>query len=156
MGHIHEKIDLTVGVFIVHNNKVLIRLHEKYHIWLAVGGHVELDEDANQAAIREAKEEVGLDITLIPPPHITNLEANARGEGYKELVPPFYMNIHQINEVHQHLDLIFIATCETDEVVPEKADDTWLWLTKDEIETRTDFLPDIKRSALMALETVKK
>ena len=57
MAHIHELIDWTAGVYIVHNNKVLIRLHEKYHMWVHVGGHVELDEDPVQAAIRECKEE---------------------------------------------------------------------------------------------------
>ena len=65
MPHLHEKIDFTVEVFIVHKNRVLLRLHDKYRIWLSVGGHIELDEDPNQAAIREVKEEVGLDIELV-------------------------------------------------------------------------------------------
>jgi 8-oxo-dGTP pyrophosphatase MutT (NUDIX family) len=59
MAHIHEKIDFTVDVFVVYRNKVLLRMHEKYHQWLAVGGHVELDEDPNQAALREVLEELG-------------------------------------------------------------------------------------------------
>ncbi|MFM2374525.1 MAG: hypothetical protein RLZZ234_520, partial [Candidatus Parcubacteria bacterium] len=50
MPHIHEKIDYTADVFIVHENKVLLRMHEKYHTLLAVGGHVELDEDPAAAA----------------------------------------------------------------------------------------------------------
>ncbi len=62
MPHIHEKIDFTVEVFIVYDNKVLLRKHDKYKKWLSIGGHIELDEDPNQAAIREVKEEVGLDI----------------------------------------------------------------------------------------------
>jgi len=53
MPHIHDKIDFTVEVFIVHNNKVLLRKHDKYKIWLSVGGHIELNEDPNQAAIRD-------------------------------------------------------------------------------------------------------
>ena len=64
MPHINNKIDFTVEVFIVYNNKVLLRKHDKYKIWLGVGGHIELDEDPNQAAVREVKEEVGLDIML--------------------------------------------------------------------------------------------
>lgn len=32
MAHIHEKIDFTVGVFIVHDGKVLLRFHDKYHL----------------------------------------------------------------------------------------------------------------------------
>lgn len=53
MAHIHEKIDFTVEVFVVFQNKVLLRKHDKYKIWLSVGGHIELDEDPNQAALRE-------------------------------------------------------------------------------------------------------
>ena len=155
MAHIHEKIDWTVGVFIVNKNRVLLRFHEKYHMWLAVGGHVELDEDANIAIIREAKEEVGIDITLVPPPHITQNDTSMKGKkGYQELIPPFYMNIHQVNETHQHLDLIFIATSETDTVIPENSTDQWQWLTREEVEMRTNLYPDIKRDALMALEIV--
>ena len=59
MPHIHEKIDFTAEVFIVHHNRVLLRLHDKYNIWLSVGGHIELNEDPMEAAIREVKEEVG-------------------------------------------------------------------------------------------------
>ena len=55
MPHIHEKIDFAVEVFVVHKNKVLLRKHDKYKTWLGVGGHIELDEDPNQVAIREVK-----------------------------------------------------------------------------------------------------
>lgn len=52
MPHIHEKIDFTAEVFVVYKNKVLLRLHDKYKIWLSVGGHIELHEEPNQAAVR--------------------------------------------------------------------------------------------------------
>ena len=64
MSHIHEKIDFTVEVFVVHKNRVLLRLHDKYKFWLSVGGHIELDEDPNQTALREVMEEVGLKVEL--------------------------------------------------------------------------------------------
>ena len=62
--HIHEKVDLTAEVFVVYRDKVLLRMHDKYHFWMSVGGHIEIDEDPNQAAVREVKEEVGLDVIL--------------------------------------------------------------------------------------------
>ena len=55
MPHIHEKIDFTVEVFVVHNGRVLLRKHDKLKFWLSVCGHIELDEDPNQAAVREVK-----------------------------------------------------------------------------------------------------
>jgi hypothetical protein len=41
MPHIHEKIDFTVDVFVVYKSRVLIRKHDKYDKWLAVGEHIE-------------------------------------------------------------------------------------------------------------------
>ena len=70
MPHIHEKIDFTVEVFIVHKDKVLLRMHDKYKKWMSVGGHIELHEDPVEAAHREVKEEVGLDIELVGNPRI--------------------------------------------------------------------------------------
>jgi ADP-ribose pyrophosphatase YjhB (NUDIX family) len=65
MPHIHEKIDFTVSLFIVEGEKVLLVHHKKLDRWLPIGGHIELDEDPEQAAYREAKEECGLEIELI-------------------------------------------------------------------------------------------
>lgn len=54
----------TVGVFIFNTNGELLLL--KSHKWpgkyVVPGGHVELGERIEEAAIREAKEETGLDI----------------------------------------------------------------------------------------------
>jgi len=65
MAHIHEKIDFTVAIFVVHDARVLLILHRKLGKWLPLGGHIELDEDPEIAALREAKEESGLDVELI-------------------------------------------------------------------------------------------
>lgn len=60
MPHIHERYDFVVNAFIVFNNKVLLVHHPKYDKWLPMGGHVELDEDPEEALFREIEEETGL------------------------------------------------------------------------------------------------
>ena len=60
MPHIHKKIDFTVEVFVVYKDKVLLRMHDKHHIWLSVGGHIELGEDPVEAAKREVKRKLSL------------------------------------------------------------------------------------------------
>src|SRR3989344_4139224 len=112
MPHIHDKIDFTVEIFIVYDNKVLLRKHDKYKMWLSVGGHIELDEDSNQAAIREVKEEVGLDVELY---HRGNYHLTKK-EGYTELIPPQFMNRHRINETHEHITLVYFAKARTDKL----------------------------------------
>lgn len=151
MPHIHEKIDFTVSVYVVFEDKVLLRLHEKYHCWFPVGGHIELDEDANAAALREVKEEVGLEVELIAPPHAQPLPNSDTG-GYRELIPPHFLNIHAINETHQHHDFTYFAKSISDDVKPENNDDQWLWLTRDELLAHADIEERIKSYALAALE----
>lgn len=65
MPHLHENIDFTVSLFVVQDRKVLVILHRKLGKWLPLGGHIELDEDPEQAALREAREESGLEIELL-------------------------------------------------------------------------------------------
>ena len=45
MPHIHEKIDFTVAIFVVHEAKVLVVHHRALDRWLPLGGHIELDEE---------------------------------------------------------------------------------------------------------------
>ena len=54
----------TVGVFIFNkaNELLLVKSHKWLGKYVVPGGHVELGERLEQAAVREAKEETGLDI----------------------------------------------------------------------------------------------
>jgi 8-oxo-dGTP pyrophosphatase MutT (NUDIX family) len=130
MPHIHEKVDFCSEVFIVYKNKVLIRKHDKSHKWLGVGGHVELDEMPDVAAVRESKEEVGLDITLVSPRSIPENE-----EKYRQLIPPWFMRQNIVNEVHTHADLVYFATTDSDNVIPEQPQDEWKWFSLEDLET---------------------
>ncbi len=147
MPHLHEKIDFVVEVFVVHKNKVLLRLHEKYKIWLSVGGHIELDEDPNQAALREVKEEVGLDVKL----YDKNLLFKHKEKDNKQLIPPIALGRHDISETHEHVVHVYFATSDTDEVIPEKVDDSWKWLTEAELDSM-NLRPDILFYAKEALK----
>jgi len=103
MAHIHEKIDFTVAIFVVHDGKILLIHHRQLDQWLPLGGHIELDEDPEQAALREAKEESGLDVELPgerPP---------TTGPGTRALIAPRFLDIHRINETHEHIGMIYWA-----------------------------------------------
>jgi 8-oxo-dGTP pyrophosphatase MutT (NUDIX family) len=103
MAHLHEKIDFTVAIFVVRDAKVLIVHHNKLNKWLPLGGHIELDEDPEQAALREAKEESGLDVELLgerPP---------TTGPGTRALIAPRFLDIHRVNPTHEHIGMIYWA-----------------------------------------------
>ncbi len=155
MPHINEKIDFTAEVFIVYNNKVLLRKHDKYEIWLSVGGHVELDDDPNQAAVREVSEEVGLDVELY---HSKDYSLEEE-DGYRELIPPVFMNRHRINETHEHVTFVYFAKANTDKLVLSETEksDGCKWFTSEELDEEEYGVKDhIKMYAKSALETLKE
>lgn len=153
MPHIHEKIDFTVEVFIVYKNKVLLRKHDKYKLWLSVGGHIELDEDPNEAALREVKEEVGLDIELYSDPKIPTTKDDA----HRELIPPMFMNRHHINATHEHVTLIYFAKSETNALMLSKSEksDECRWFSLNDLDSE-DITEKIKVYAKSALKILSE
>ncbi len=103
MAHIHFKIDFTVAIFVVQEGKVLLIHHRNLKKWLPLGGHIELDEDPEIAALREAKEESGLEVALLgerPP---------TTGPGTRALIAPRFLDIHRITDTHEHIGMIYWA-----------------------------------------------
>jgi 8-oxo-dGTP pyrophosphatase MutT (NUDIX family) len=103
MAHIHEKIDFTVAIFVVCEGKILLIHHRNLNRWLPLGGHIELDEDPEQAALREAREESGLDVELLgerPP---------TTSPGTRALIAPRFLDIHRISATHEHIGMIYWA-----------------------------------------------
>lgn len=103
MPHLHPKIDFTVAIFVVQAGRILLIHHRQLDQWLPLGGHIELDEDPETAALREAREESGLEVELLgerPP---------TTGPGTRALIAPRFLDIHRINPTHEHIGLIYWA-----------------------------------------------
>ena len=110
MAHIFYDLDFTVSVFIVHGGKVLLVHHRKLGRWLPVGGHIEIGENPEEAALREAEEESGLRIELVgarPPREFP---------GTTILTAPTYLDVHDITGDHRHIGLIYFARAATNRV----------------------------------------
>lgn len=93
----------TVAIFVVHNRMVLLLKHRKLNMWLPPGGHMDEGELPDQAAIREVKEETGLDIVLVGD---KGLEISYP----QQLIIPRGIQVEEIEPGHQHIDLIYFAT----------------------------------------------
>ena len=116
MPHLHEKIDFTVAVFVVASRRVLLVHHRRLGKWLPLGGHVELDEDPEQAAHREVREESGLEIEILgerPP---------TTEPGTRALIAPRFLDIHRISDSHEHIGMIYLArpTSGSPRLAPEE------------------------------------
>jgi 8-oxo-dGTP pyrophosphatase MutT (NUDIX family) len=165
MAHIHEKIDFTVAIFIVHDGKILLIHHRKLDKWLPLGGHIELDEDPEQAALREAKEESGLDVELLgerPP---------TTSPGTRALIAPRFLDIHRINETHEHIGMIYwarprLAASQDGAQGAARAADPTLaaaehhdirWCSREDLEKLTPPMTDaVKWYCLKALEEISR
>ena len=92
--------DWTATVFVVQAGRTLLLHHRKLGLWLPPGGHIDPHELPHLAAIREAREETGLEIELL-----TNAE---RPIGGALLLPqPLCVLLEDIAPDHQHIDLIY-------------------------------------------------
>jgi 8-oxo-dGTP diphosphatase len=123
MAHLHDKIDFTVSIFIVKDRKVLFIFHKQLNRWLPIGGHIELDENPEEAAIREAREESGLEVELVGDRSPIQGEA-----GFIPLLQPQYMDIHLIKEPHWHIGMVYFARVKSGEVklnIEEHRDIRW-------------------------------
>ncbi|MEV7930414.1 NUDIX domain-containing protein [Kitasatospora sp. NPDC088779] len=85
--------------------------HPRLEMWLPSGGHVEVDESAAQAAVREIEEETGLQAELLPGPTL----ALPAGFPHSAVVAPWWVvemeacADNHTREPHVHIDHVFVA-----------------------------------------------
>lgn len=147
MPHIHELIDFVVNVYIVYGDKVLLIHHKKQNKWLPIGGHIELNEDPEQALQREVKEECGLEIKILSE------KPSIYSEGTKFLYSPAYLDIHRISETHRHIALSYFAKTDSDKaILNEEEHNEIRWFCGKELDdTQFKIEPAIKFYAKEAL-----
>ena len=116
--------DFTATTFVVHEQCTLLLLHRKLGIWVPPGGHIEPNELPNHAAVREVREETGLEVELIEQG--TQL-------GHVQVLPqPYCILLENIAPDHQHIDLIYFAQVRGGSLVhAEREAYTSRWFTWD-------------------------
>ena len=142
----------TSSIYIVYRGKVLLHLHKKYNMILPVGGHLEMDELPEEGAIREAKEESGLDVILYNDKIVNDFKSTTN----KELITPMHSLLIQISPTHHHIDLSFYAYATTFNVNPMDGEsDKLMWLDPEEIKNNEAIKEDVKIFALEAISLVQ-
>jgi 8-oxo-dGTP pyrophosphatase MutT (NUDIX family) len=105
----------TVAVFVVHDRRVLLHYHRKLGKWLPPGGHVDEDELPDDAAVREVLEETGIRAQLV----------GGRGlpiDEPRQLVLPAGIQVEDIYPGHQHIDLVYFARPDPDDLHAAEVD----------------------------------
>jgi len=114
---------VTASCFIVAGDSLLLHHHRRLDRWLQMGGHVELDEDPKEAALREGSEESGLHDLALAVDDIFDLDVHlipaAKGE-----------------PEHRHFDVRYIArTASPGAVVIDRAESSDVaWVPLDRAE----------------------
>src|SRR3989344_5513030 len=149
MPHINELIDFTVSVYITNESRVLLILHKKLNMWLPIGGHIELNEDSDEALFREVKEECGLDVELLgEKPQIVS-------PGTKFLITPAFLDIHEVTPTHKHIAFRYFATSKSSQFSNVEHDDM-RWFSMEDLDNpEFGIKPDIQFYAKEALNKVK-
>lgn len=109
----------TASVFILSKEspkKVVLVHHKKHGVWLQPGGHIEPFENPVEAAVREVKEETGIDISFLLR-HIEPIDHF----GKMLPTPKFFLEetipAHKAEPEHFHLDLFYTVEVAFQEVI---------------------------------------
>lgn len=145
----------TVSVYVVNNNRVLLHRHKKAPILLPVGGHIELDELPEEAAVREVLEEAGVVVELY---NLDSLEGkNINTEREKMLINPVHMVWAEVGESHEHIDFVFYARSISERLKPGENESRDLrWYSESELDCiKDELLKDVYLMTKEAIRTYK-
>jgi 8-oxo-dGTP pyrophosphatase MutT (NUDIX family) len=115
----------TASGIVYNEGKILLIFHNKLQKYLQPGGHLENDVSLDEAAIREVREEVGIETSL----H-TNFTQST----------PFHIDVHTIPEntkkgeqAHLHYDCIFLLQPHSERItLSEEEVGGYKWVSIDE------------------------
>jgi 8-oxo-dGTP pyrophosphatase MutT (NUDIX family) len=146
----------TATTYVVEGDAVALHEHDGLGKWLPPGGHVDRDELPHEAAVREVREETGLDVELV---------ASVDDVGSETVDPrpqPQHfqladVNVHDGFVGHQHVDFVYYARADSRDIRPsdgEQPPAAWSWFAPDEL-TDERFDPDVAEFGRRAIETVR-
>ena len=147
----------TATTYVVNDGATALHEHERLGIRIPPGGHVERDELPHETAMREVREETGLEPTLIDDsPTIEGPDGHSLPRPRHVML--YDINVHENGQVgHQHIDLLYYAHVPTREIDPvdgETGVHAWDWYTPEDLRT-SGLDADTVQLGLEAIEVIE-
>lgn len=145
-----RELQIVVAAFIFSADKVLLVHHKKLDLWLPVGGHIDQNETPDAAVVREAKEEVGLDVEII------NTDDTPQCGNMKEkLCVPFHVSVHSVGD-HDHCCLNYVCKAKGENIEMNGRElKNFQWFSKQELEQ--NHVPEgVRAEALTAFKVYEQ
>lgn len=145
----------TVTLYIVNDGATALHMHQRLGKRIPPGGHIDRDELPHEAAIRECREETGLE------PSIRRIQDPLEGGAGRSLPQPrrqmlYDVNVHDGVVGHQHIDHVYFGSVPSREIEPgpgEAGADAWAWYTPDELRA-SDLEADVIQFGCAAINAV--
>jgi len=129
--------------------KVLLHKHKKLGIWIAIGGHIERNENPIEALVREVREETNLDIQLKIGKKLLKTKT------INELIPPVALveedvPRYQGKPFHIHMDMVYFTFCKNPKKM--KMDEDFSWFSISELKS-AKLNTEVLKFSIKALES---
>lgn len=129
---------ITASAWIIDEkgSSALLVHHKKLNRWLQPGGHADGDENVLTVAIKEAREETGLNTLNLIEDNIFDIDIH--------LIPR-----NGDNQAHYHYDIrfLFVAKKTEDYVISEESNEL-KWIPMDKINLYTEYNNSIQRMVI--------
>ena len=133
----------SVAVYARRGERVLVIEHRRLKTWLPIGGELEQGETPLEAAVRELREETGLEGV---PPRTSDIDGVPRGLiGYEE---------HIAGSKGLHMNFVFVAEIAAGmDVQPNDEFGAWRWVNRAELDALESPL-NVRQFGYLALDAV--
>ncbi len=148
----------TATTYVVNDGATALHEHDRLGLRLPPGGHIDRDELPHEAAIREVREETGLE------PELVAETADVDAPNGRPLPEPAHLMLHDINVHpdgsvgHQHVDHLYYAWVPDRRIEPNGPDEAdpndWEWYTPADLR-ESDLDADVVTLGREAIETVE-
>jgi 8-oxo-dGTP pyrophosphatase MutT (NUDIX family) len=146
-------------VYVVADGATCLHEHDRLGMWLPPGGHLDRDELPHEAALRECREETGLEVDLVAP------RGDLESETVESIPEPQHflledIDVHPDGRVsHQHVDFVFYGRARGTGIDPDGDDeahpDEWEWFAPADLDARAGELPaDVVEAGKRAIRVV--